>query len=57
MTDDRNTTAAYLSALRRNYTFDTAREALAEAAEQLTEARDTLTLIKRLQQQLGWTIG
>lgn len=53
MTDDRNTTAAYLSALRRNYTFDTAREALAEAAEQLTEARDTLTLIKRLQQQLG----
>lgn len=54
MTDEQTRhDAAYLSALRRNYTFDPTRAALAEAVAQLADARATLKLAQRLTDRLG----
>lgn len=51
--DNGNPRAAYLSALRRNYTFDSARAAVAAASEKLNEARATLVLAHDLRADLG----
>ena len=53
MTDHTDAHAADLSALRRNYTFDRARDAIATAVAQLADARATLILAERLHDHLG----
>ena len=53
MTDHTDAPAADLSALRRNYTFDRARDAIATAVAQLADARATLILAERLHDHLG----